>query len=209
MIDMRQLDAVMSGPKLVSVWIKNHSILPIKLSPLTIVTTLPASPYNGQEVFYQNAAMSTAGGVVWKLRYNADSSSDYKWEFVGGTWLSSETDTGETTTSTTYADLATAGPTVTTPLAGDYFVRHGANMWTNTNNAAAIMSYAVGGTAAADADMIACSGGSQPAVSSNYRVRRKNAVAASSAITAKYRVDIASTGSWRWRFIAIIPIRVG
>jgi hypothetical protein len=45
------------------------------------VTSLPSSPYDGQEIYY--VADATAG-VIWHLRYNASSASAYKWEFVGG-----------------------------------------------------------------------------------------------------------------------------
>lgn len=49
-----------------------------------LVSTLPASPYDGQEVFYLADA---AAGVVWHLCYRAASPSAYKWEFVGGASL--------------------------------------------------------------------------------------------------------------------------
>jgi hypothetical protein len=48
-----------------------------------LVSALPAFVVDGDEVYYQNAAMATAG-IVWHLRYNAGSASAYKWEFLGG-----------------------------------------------------------------------------------------------------------------------------
>lgn len=49
-----------------------------------LVTVLPADPYNGQVVYFQNAAMA-AKGVVWPLRYNDNGGSPdtYPWEAVG------------------------------------------------------------------------------------------------------------------------------
>jgi hypothetical protein len=45
------------------------------------VTSLPASPSDGQEVFY---AADATNNVIWNLRYRSGSASTYKWEFVGG-----------------------------------------------------------------------------------------------------------------------------
>lgn len=87
--------------------------------PPTYVTSLPGSPYDGQVVYYQSAAMATLG-VVWQLRYRATASGSYKWEFIGGSPLNDFIFTSEATSSATYVDLATVGPSVTIPLAGDY-----------------------------------------------------------------------------------------
>src|SRR5215831_16097360 len=45
-------------------------------------TTLPASPIDGQEHVLVNSV--TAPDWQWRFRYNAGSTSAYKWEFVGG-----------------------------------------------------------------------------------------------------------------------------
>jgi hypothetical protein len=45
-------------------------------------TSLPASPVDGQEAILVNSV--TASSYQWRFRYNAGSSSAYKWEFVGG-----------------------------------------------------------------------------------------------------------------------------
>ena len=50
--------------------------------PTDIVSALPGSPFDGQEIYYQNAAMATAG-TVWHLRYRSGGGT-YKWEFLGG-----------------------------------------------------------------------------------------------------------------------------
>ena len=83
-----------------------------------LVTALPSSPYDGQEILFQTAQ----SGVLWGFRYNAASSSPYKWEFTGGAPLYSRSDsTLRSTTSETYVALAGA-PTLTFPLNGDYDV---------------------------------------------------------------------------------------
>lgn len=82
--------------------------------------TLPASPSNGQ-LF----SLSLDGGFVWNFRYNAQSSSSYKWEFVGGPPLIAEVAASESTTAG-YVDLTTDGPSVDIPLDGEYICYFGA-----------------------------------------------------------------------------------
>jgi hypothetical protein len=84
------------------------------------VTSLPGSPVNGQDCFYLADATN---GIVWHLKYRAASASAYKWECMDGPPLTSEIVTGEATASTAYVDLATTGPQVTLPLAGDYDIK--------------------------------------------------------------------------------------
>ena len=43
-------------------------------------STFPASPVDGQEHIYT----AGANGECWRFRYNAGSSSAYKWEYIGG-----------------------------------------------------------------------------------------------------------------------------
>lgn len=107
-------------------------------------TTLPAAPVDGQEAFYQSAAMATPG-MVWHFRYRAGSGSAYKWEFVGGPPLFAEVIAQETASAQIFGDLTTVGPTVTLPLAGDYDVEIGA--WSRSADFADLvgkMSYEIG-----------------------------------------------------------------
>ena len=84
-----------------------------------LVSSLPASPTDGQEVYFLADATR---GIVWHLRYRSASASAYKWECVGGPPLQATSSTTETTTSTAYVDVS-SGPTVTPPLAGEYDVQ--------------------------------------------------------------------------------------
>jgi hypothetical protein len=87
-------------------------------------TALPSSPVDGQSFYY---VANATDGVVWHLRYRAASSSAYKWEFVGGQALTSQVLTTQSLGATvgSYIDVATVGPSVTNPLAGDYLVEWG------------------------------------------------------------------------------------
>jgi hypothetical protein len=168
------------------------------------VTTLPTSPVDGQECYY---VADATNGVLWHLRFNAGSSSAYKWEVVGSsTALLSEVATAEAVSSATYVNLATVGPTVTLPLAGDYVVEHGTEFDTATSNVFAAQSYAIGATAAVDADFVelqASTGGTRVFGS---RRQRRNALAATT-LQAKYRTSGSVTFSKRW--LSATPVRVG
>lgn len=176
------------------------------VAPVALVTALPSAPANGTTVDYQSAAMAV-DGVRWRLTYNAQSASAYKWEFVGGTPLFSEVATSESTTSGTYVDLATVGPSVTTPLAGDYDVTIEAVAASSAVSSFAGMSYAIGGTAATDADYAHVNSqvANQEIVAT--RTRRKTGLPASTALVAKYRTS--ASASYHSRMMRVIPVRVG
>ena len=101
------------------VWVDTDAVAQPTGPP--IVASLPGTPYDGQEVYYQSAAMA-ANGVAWHLRYRAAAGGAFKWEFVGGgSWTFTGTDaaagvpvSGGTPTHWT------GQPTMTMPLAGDY-----------------------------------------------------------------------------------------
>lgn len=88
------------------------------------VTSLPASPTDGQTVVY---VASATDAVLWTLRYNAGSASAYKWEFLGGSVLGAITPTGlqAIADSASAHDAATIDNGVLVPLAGDYWARYG------------------------------------------------------------------------------------
>jgi hypothetical protein len=163
------------------------------------VTALPGSPDDGEEVYFEAAA-----GVVWHLRYNDGSASTHKWEFVGGPPLTDEILTSETTTSTTFVDLATVGPDITLPLAGDYIIEIGANHRAATSGSG-VMTAKLGSAAASDDDSVANSVNN---FTSDSRRMRRNGLAASAVIKAMYRSSGGTTGTWQRRYLAIHPVRV-
>lgn len=175
------------------------------------VSALPGSPVDGQEVYFQDANMATAG-VVWNLRYRAGGGT-YKWEFLGGPPLIAEVGFGgaESASSTSYTALTTAGPSIAVPLAGDYIVAIGADVQNNATAWSTYMSYDIGVTGAVDADGIRVrqptGGGYEVAVSASVE-RRKNALAASTSLTAKYRV-LGGSGTWQRRWMRVTPVRCG
>jgi hypothetical protein len=194
----------------------DQASFPAGKSIIPLVTTLPVGPTDGDEVYFRTAAMKTAGQPAWHLRYDSTIAGSYKWEVIGGGPLSDEQTTNENITSAVYAAGPTAGPSITLPLAGDYIVDIGfeayINMPTTVNTADIRMSYAIGATAAADAD--ACRfyqdshAGSHLASISR---RRRKAGLGAVTIASRYRnagtagVNPAMLNRW----MTATPLRVG
>jgi hypothetical protein len=180
-----------------------------KGAPLAVVTSLPGSPTDGQVVYYQNTAMATVG-VVWQLRYRSAAAGSYKWEFIGGAPLDAAIATQQLTTSATYADLATPGPSVTVPLAGDYDVQLEAAIQCPGGTTDVMMSYQIGATAAVDADHVHWYKIDASQAECNVaREMRKTALAAGTVLLCKYRRTVAGDGYFKDRRISIRPVRVG
>lgn len=113
--------------------------MPYRYRPISFVSTLPSSAIDGQEIYYQASGVMAASGINWHLRYNASSSSSYKWEFIGGSPLYSQ-DAGPRNfasfSSDTWGTIDSAtDPEVTVPLAGDYVVEHQARMAVGSGSA--------------------------------------------------------------------------
>jgi hypothetical protein len=176
------------------------------------VTALPTSPIDGQECYL---VADAANGVIWHLRYNAASASAYKWEVVGGSPLAVEAAAAyETTSSGTYVALATAGPSITLPVAGDWVISQGFEGYIDTTGSAwgTYMSYDIGATAAVDADNVVVGGAPQQSGAGQpmaFRARRKNGLGAV-ALVSKYKVYPGGTiGHFQKRSMSAMPIRVG
>lgn len=163
-------------------------------------TSFPGSPVDGQPYTY---VADSTNGVYWNFKWR--NASSY-WAFVGGPPLFNTVETsGESTSSTTYAALATAGPSIAVPFAGDYDVEIGAAIDPASGNIA-YMSYDIGGTGAVDADqIIATNPGGTAWYWSVGRIRRKTLTAVT--LTAKYKVDTASTANFGKRWMALTPVK--
>lgn len=176
--------------------------------PPQYVTSLPSSPVDGQTVVY---AADATNGVMWTLRYRAASSSSYKWECIGGTALTASVATAQGTTSGTYTDLSTAGPTITLPLAGDYDIGIAAAMSSTTTGYGGNVSFSVSGGAAssaADADGMLMLDANANIAESSSTVTRKTGLTAA-AVTMRYRMTVGGTATFSNRKLSITPVRVG
>jgi hypothetical protein len=86
--------------------------------PIAYATSLPAAPYDGQEAILVDSL--TAPTYQWRFRYNAGSTSTYKWEFIGGAPLVNQP--GGTQAITISSAYQTFGPTITVLRSGIYVV---------------------------------------------------------------------------------------
>lgn len=170
----------------------------------TVATSLPTNPKDGIEITYLADATN---GVAWRLRYRPNASSAYDWLFIGGGQLTSEVATSESRAVNTYGALATAGPSVTVPLAGDYYVEFG---FTGFNNTAGFAAASTVGSAGApfDAECVRHVSAVANATSSVQRRLVKTGLVASTAVTMRYAPD-GNTATFLDRHLAVWPRRVG
>lgn len=94
----------------------------VRQASVPLVTALPAEPYDGQVVNFQNASMA-GQGVVWALRYRAASvdANGRKWECIGGSdyviyGAENPVHMADSGAASTIAALAS--PQLATPLGG-------------------------------------------------------------------------------------------
>jgi hypothetical protein len=183
-----------------------------------IVSTLPGSPFNGQEILFQNAAMASIG-ALWQLKYRTAAAGSYKWECKGGTYLIASVDTSSSTLSTSSfaaPGTGTVGPVVTVPLAGDYDVTMGFRAARPTSTTAGVtypayMGFARGAAAVADADIITTrtdTGSLAPLLASGFGGRVSTFATAGEVLTAKYQA-VDTTIAVLYRSLGIRPVRVG
>lgn len=171
------------------------------------VTSLPGSPVDGQEIIFQADATN---GVYWHLRYRAASGSSFKWEALGASApLTSEITTDESTASTTYVDLTTVGPSITLPLAGDYLITYGGQVYNATASNGTYISPKLGAATAADADGITNVSPTASAILPVWRSIRRNGLAASAVIKVQTRATVGGTAHYFNRTLEIRPIRLG
>jgi hypothetical protein len=172
-------------------------------------TTLPVSPADDEEYILVDS--TTAPTYAWRFRYDTAVSGSNKWEFVGGAPAFDLVATAESTTSTSYTNLSTTGPSIVVPRAGEYLIAHGAFIdKTGGTLGTGYMSYAIGATAAAEADRITMETGDAGTTPSASLTRTNlKTFAASDDIVAKYKVTSGpDTFAYSERWMTILPVRV-
>lgn len=165
-------------------------------------TSLPASPADGDEFILVDSL--TAPTYQWLLRYVSAKSSN-KWIFLGGTPARATVAASEATTSQTYADLATVGPSLTIAVAGSYRVRVealanaavGEDPWASPK---------IGAAAASDLDAAVGHVGSDYSKISSESVKT---IAASDVVKVQYKTLAGGTINWQQRILEITPVAIG
>jgi hypothetical protein len=171
----------------------------------------PANPTDGDEwvaLAVDTGNLSTTNGTVWRFRYNAQSSSAYKWEAVGQQQpVYGEIDASEGTATTSYTDLSTVGPSITVARAGDYDITIGANISPNTGLGTLQVSFAWGANAAADADSVYAIGWTGDV--RNLTRNRRKTLAASDLVRMKYKcVGSPGPANCAYRRLEVRPVRI-
>lgn len=174
-----------------------------------LVSALPGSPKDGEEVYYQNATMATEG-VVWMLRYRAASASEYKWELIGGPSLEvySETVTTKKVPANTWTTMSS--PKIAVPRAGLYIVTAVSQMQTlSTNIPVHTMGVSINGVAPVKQLQAQCN---QPAISQFRQwlmfTGRAEVTKAGWELEQQYETNVEEEMSAAGRHISILPVRV-
>lgn len=171
----------------------------------------PGSPADGD--YWIATDSLTVPTFVWNFRY-ASGATTLKWEFIGGADAYVTVATDETTTSTTFAALATAGPSFVISRQGDYDVGVQSQMY-GTQGVDPAMGYDVGASPATRAKSNLAStplAGSAAATegTNSSAMYREAGIAAATTITAKYLSHDGgafTTHFWN-RVLRIRPVRV-
>jgi hypothetical protein len=170
------------------------------------VTALPANPVDGQECYF---VADAANGVLWHLRFNAGSSSAYKWEFVGGSPLvASIVGSGEAGSSTGAWSFPTTRVRVPTVLKGDY------------DTAVVLRATAAGGGSVLVSLGVALTstGPTPPGTTTAFTVTANGAGSVvadarltSTSVTDNFELVVAGAPSWTMtdRRISAVHVRVG
>jgi hypothetical protein len=169
-------------------------------------TTLPANAVDGQEAILVDSL--TAPTYRFRFRFNAQSSSPYKWEYVGGTdfWQRVNTNEG-TATAGAWLDLATLGPRFVLPRSGDWDVI-GSASGSHTASLGTLWIAPWNGTATSGAGvMLTTPVANQPFPHQTF-TERFAALAAGTDIRMRYYNSVGGSAAWQFRWISVRPVRV-
>jgi hypothetical protein len=170
-------------------------------------TTLPAGPVDGQEHVLVDTVTNPTW--QWRFRYNAGSTSPYKWEFVGGSPLQRVAGESQILTLSASVAILAPGGIVTVPRTGDYFVEISVPM-TGSPATPHISNFAA--YAATQLGEAAITAGPASAASVSFHAQERSRVNGLGVGTS------IGIGAWSgqgntWgmatmRWVAILPVRV-
>jgi hypothetical protein len=158
---------------------------------------LPAQP-DGTVV---RVLANATDGVVWTLRFNAGSSNAAKWECVGGRPLRSQV-MPNVALAVTSTPTASGGPSISTPLAGDYDLQFGATINPPASTVGVIYAM-VNGAIQGSAQANSGTGGSNP-----FSQLLGLPIAAAIPIDIRYASSPNGTVNYAQRTLTVMPVRV-
>jgi hypothetical protein len=151
---------------------------------------------------------------VWNCLFNAGEAT-YKWECVGGNPKRVQVLTQEFTTSTTYVNLATDGPSFTSPRAGVYNIHFGSFILSADQGYYALASAgAIGAGSTAPNDTwslqlyYAAAGGTAIDMSTSGFIDGIVVATAGDPIKMQYRSGFGHSLGFQNRWIAVMPSRL-
>lgn len=183
----------------------DNSWASISSGPGAPVTTLPASPTDGQQSVLVDSTSSPT--YAWLMQYSATAS---KWIFIGGTPLISETSTAGTAASTTYVTPTTASVSVTAPRTGTYIIEFGYEIQGLTS-ADCYQWWAapkLGSLATSDTDsqMVEAVVSGSHALSANRMMKRS--LNASDVVVLQHKGVAANSKTIGTQYVSITPVTV-
>jgi hypothetical protein len=188
----------------------DQTTFPAGKSVIPVVSALPVGVTDGDECYFMADATN---GVMWHLRYRAAAPAPYRWEFVGGGALSNEIQTDETlgVAITTYSDLATVGPFVVLPLAGDYEFTVGTRFypWTAGSGYDMFAALNLNGDGGNDSNAAYYDTVASLGSGTVTRVMRRTATSPQTVKLLYRKTYSGVQGNFANRLIRAVPIRVG
>lgn len=181
-------------------------ITPADVANIPYGTSLPASPYNGQEAILVNDVANPA--YQWRFRYNAGSTSSFKWEFIGGSEWQAAVAAQEQTASLyqNYVDLS--GPSLTVLRAGDYIAQFTLEAHNDTALSGCLCGLGFGAGAVADSDLTWAMSSTAGQELSLGQKARLNGVAVGDLIRIRYCALLGGTVTFSRRQLLVQPVRV-
>ena len=156
---------------------------------------------DGDEVYLE---VDATNGIEWHLVYRS-AEATYKWRFLGGPPMSAEVATDETTASTAFAALATAGPSIGLPRAGDYEITV-QSAQAGAADSGTSHSYDIGVTGAVDADAAQANIATLNFYGTPSHGRRKAGLTAVSLVS-KYKTS-SGAAHFQGRCMTARPVRL-
>lgn len=172
----------------------------IQTTPVSPATSLPASPADTQQAILVDSL--TVPTYAFLLQYSLSAAG---WLNIGSGFAFSQVATAETTASTSYTALSTAGPQFTMPRAGKYLLEFGCEFET-TGSGGPDQWMTIKAGAAAASDTLAVHNNTHTASTTNTGSRAYTVTAAASDLyVAQYRTATFTPG-WGNRWLKVTPM---
>jgi hypothetical protein len=182
---------------------------PVRWSPYqqspSYGTSLPSSPYDGQEAILVDSI--TNPSYQWRFRYNAGSTSPYKWECVGGqpAWVIDEGDHPSMPTGT-WGTPPT--PSITLPRAGDYLISWNTTIYITAASSQCYTGIGINGAAPVDPLTVPLAMAGASMEGNGVGVDRRVTIPTAGAVLTIGAASIAAGSSLRGRSVSAVPVRV-